>query len=225
MPIFHDKKIIFIRVPKTASKSMHLSLNEVVGYDAGGPIHEKISSMKDRIKESLYKDCFKFAFVRNPWDWFLSWISYKQTLPKHMADNFDFNKWVQEIEDIRLSRGGVYWKPGVEYSYYKEGDKPMGCSFGSCRAMVRGECICLVSDHQYHFICDKDKNIMVDFVGRFENIKEDWDYIASKMGVKTSLVHTNKSSHKHYRDVYTDKTAEIVYNLFKEDIDMFGYEF
>ena len=204
---------------------MHVSLNNAVGHDAPGPIHEKMSSMIDRISKEVFKDYFKFAFIRNPWDWFLSWITYKQTLPKHTAANFDFNKWVEEIEAIRLSRDGKYWSPGVEYSYYREDGKPLGCSFGSCRALVGGECICLVKDHQHHFICDKNKNLMVDFVGRFENIKEDWNHIVSKTGIDADLVHINKSNHKHYRAAYTDKTAEIVYNLFKEDIDMFGYEF
>jgi len=225
VPIFNSKKAIFVRVPKTASKSMHVSLNNAGETGGAGPIHEKMITIKDRIRKDMYEEYFKFAFVRNPWDWFLSWITYKQTLPKHTARNFDFNKWLEEIDEIRTVRGGNYWKPGIDFVFYKPDDTPVGCSFGSCRAKTRGECICLVRDQQHHFICDKDKNLMVDFVGRFESIKDDWSYITSKLNIESELVHINKSNHKSYREVYTDKTAEIVYNLFKEDIDMFGYEF
>ena len=59
----------------------------------------------------------------------------------------------------------------------------------------------------------------------FENIKEDWKYVSSKIGVENNLIHTNKTNHKFYRDVYTDKTAEIIYNLYEEDIKLFNYKF
>lgn len=236
MPIFYNKKIIFVRIPKTASLSMYTSIIDAGGLEwdvnfrskssKPGPLHEKITEIKGRLKSDLFDDFFKFAFIRNPWDWFLSWIVYKQTLNKYKTlKRFDFNEWVEEIGAVIESRGGEYWTPGLEFTKYIVGEKPIGCSFQSCRSHMRGECVCLVKNKQYEYIYDKDKNLLVDFVGRFENIEEDWAFVTSKVGLKDNLVHLNKSNHKYYREVYTDKTAEIVYNLFKKDIDLFGYKF
>jgi hypothetical protein len=80
---------------------------------------------------------------------------------------------------------------------------------------------------QFTHISDIDGNNMMNFVGRFENLKEDMEYICNKLKIKNKeLPHINVSNHEHYRSYYdNDEQINFVYNLYKKEIDMFNYTF
>lgn len=78
---------------------------------------------------------------------------------------------------------------------------------------------------QLNWVSDQSGALIVDHIGRFENIAEDFSEICRKLGVEKQLPHVRRSSHKHYRDYYSDASREIVYNWFIKDIEMFGYQF
>lgn len=78
---------------------------------------------------------------------------------------------------------------------------------------------------QKEFLTDRDGKLMVDFVGRFENLQEDFRHVCKTIGIECSLPHVNRSQHVDYRTYYNDKTIQLVYEHFKEDIEMFGYAF
>ena len=71
------------------------------------------------------------------------------------------------------------------------------------------------------FICVDDK-IAVDFVGRFENLQEDWGYVCEKLKQPNKLPFINKGKHT-YENLYTLKSIEIVREVFKKDFELFGY--
>lgn len=78
---------------------------------------------------------------------------------------------------------------------------------------------------QWEWIADESGQMMVDFVGRFENLQEDFARISERIGKHASLPHVKKSDRGGYRDYYDAGTRSIVADVFREDVERFGYAF
>tara|TARA_B100000073_G_C23660077_1_gene544190 strand:+ start:641 stop:1183 length:543 start_codon:yes stop_codon:yes gene_type:complete len=102
MYIDHDNKRVFIHIPRTGGTSIKSALN----------LHDKIykkdvyhTSANEIPKEC--KDYFKFAFVRNPFDRFVSLYFYnksdyyKELFPKNkttiIAKKYNFKEWLDNF--------------------------------------------------------------------------------------------------------------------------------
>jgi len=77
---------------------------------------------------------------------------------------------------------------------------------------------------QKSFIYDNDE-CLVDFVGKYENLSEDFEQICSHLSLQASLPTLNVSKRDSYKNYYSDKTRQQVAELFKDDIEAFGYSY
>ena len=79
---------------------------------------------------------------------------------------------------------------------------------------------------QYAWVTDIHKNIAVDFVGRYENLNEDFKKICQRVQVDApELPHTFKTDHKPFKEYHTQATIDKVAQVFKEDIELFKYDY
>jgi hypothetical protein len=78
---------------------------------------------------------------------------------------------------------------------------------------------------QINWLTDGKGKVIVDFVGRFENLENDFQHICKRIGKNVDLPFLNKSEHKEYQYYYDDTTKETVSKWFEKDIVFFNYLF
>ena len=194
------------------------------------------------LDNSLITESLKVAFIRNPWDKVLSeyshyyhkysidfedYITKLEKIVLFINGNFVFNFeniFYKEYSDLMLStfqRGPTWWgaKNEVQFSDFQK--------FYIEHHPFANK-LTWVDPHffpQHLFIYDEFDNLLIDSVGRFENYEKDAQNILNRLGIARAIPHSNSSTHKNYRDVYSLKTRDIVYNIFKKDIQTFEYTF
>lgn len=83
-------------------------------------------------------------------------------------------------------------------------------------------------DLQYNYLFDNKTNkCLVDFVGKFENLNEDFKKICKiiKINNQKNLPHINKTFHKKYTEYYNSELIKIVEHNYIKDIIAFNYKF
>jgi hypothetical protein len=204
VPLFDLDTAQYERTKKDGSRGLRVhKLFDDSGYQIG---KEELVSQLD----SRYQDYFKFTFVRNPWDRLVS--CYSQKL-------LDVTKESMGQRSSLSSSGS-----GIELYY--------GMPFGDfVRAVyeIPDEKANIHIASQCRTICDEEGHIMADFVGRFETLGKDFSYVAEKIGApELQLPHLLRSSNRSgrsYAEFYDDRLAELVYQRYKKDVELFGYSF
>ena len=73
-------------------------------------------------------------------------------------------------------------------------------------------------------LTDEKGEMIVDFVGRYETLQRDFDKICDRIGVpKSHLFKLNSTKHDHYSTYYDHELANMVAEIFRRDIEYFGY--
>lgn len=78
---------------------------------------------------------------------------------------------------------------------------------------------------QKEFVVDENGKQIVDFIGRYEQLSQDFQYICYVVELDATLLHMNKSLRRDYRTYYNERTRRLVEEHFKEDLDFFGHKF
>ena len=78
---------------------------------------------------------------------------------------------------------------------------------------------------QRDFIYSDQGELLINFVGRFENIDNDFSKICSQIGITATLPRLNVSNTRPYQDFYNARSKDLVWRAFKDDIELFEYEF
>ena len=211
MVLSTDPPFLFIHIPKTAGSSIEDSLHSYTEFLYHELTHALSVQYRDWLEPIFFESLFKFAFVRNPWDLQVScWRYYVRNKNIDMTFdefiNWKFNGNILQMQD-RLPTND----PHVDLEWLRT---------------------CYYSNRtpQTYYLIDESGKFIVNFIGAFEKLNEDFDLISTHLKLKDSFLPMTNESYlnekdRDYKQYYKDETKEIVENRFDLDIKMFGYEF
>ncbi|MBD3368994.1 hypothetical protein GF402_01370 [Candidatus Fermentibacteria bacterium] len=199
--IRHDLGVIFIHIPKTGGNSVTRALTGIPkrGESLSPQIgkHAKAEEVRFLLGRKAWDRCFSFALVRNPWDLMVSCYHW----------------WIQKAPQLpyhrrhsrRIARMGSF-------------DRFIRSRYGTGMINERpGDLFDWYTD---------GRRTIVDYVGRLENIEEDWREICGRAGIPhVEMPHINPSRRGSYVEYYDSGTKELVARRFARTIETFGYEF
>lgn len=142
---------------------------------------------------------FKFAFVRNPWDRLLSAYSYLRDGGWNEQDRRWYDENISHLRDFNSFV--IEWLDSNRLQSH------------------------LHLRPQSEFICDSRQRPLIDYLGYFESLPEDFAHIARVLNIEARLGHVNTSKRNDYRDIYSPEAIEKVYSVYRRDIENFGYDF
>ena len=163
--------------------------------------------IRSKASTEQWNNYFKFAFVRNPWDRAVSMFRNIQSAQK--MGSKDKSKYLDEItRRLNISPRDLTFEIFV-------------------KAVLRDRVFDNYHwDKQVHCFTDEDNQNLFDFIGRYENLQQDFEVICKRLGFPVvKLPHHNKTRHGHYSSYYSAETELIVGQLYRDDVEMFGYQF
>ena len=213
--ICHELKTIFIHIPKTAGVSVtHAIMSHITGRDTSGEIGHLSSELKEQfsvrnkqkhkqarkfvpedISQNLWNEYYKFTFVRNPWDRAVSEFHWRHSLEKRKPST-DFKEFLNYCGERIQDKNNS--KRDIYWTH---------------------------AQTQKSYVTNHNGKLILDDTFRFEDMDNNIKIISEKLNVPINLKKHNSSRHHHYRDYYDEESKEMVSKLYKEDIEMFGYEF
>ena len=211
MIISHKHKFVFIAVPKTATATIREALkthSDIIGESIDPPYdwHPRAVDLKKHFhkKKWDWNKYFKFAFVRNPWDRLNSEYLYRKKRISVFKDKQDKPKYI--IESEKMFRNVDNFAKWVKSEYIN----------------TQNPCF----PNQCKYLMETNNELLVDFVGKFENLQQDFNIVCDKIGIeRQTLQHKNKTKHKFYTEYYDEEARQIVAEVYADEIKCFDYEF
>lgn len=80
--------------------------------------------------------------------------------------------------------------------------------------------------YQINMMCDSRGKVLMDFIGKLENLQSDWEAVCKRIGIPhVELQRKNASDRSHYQDYYDTGSKQLVARHWAREIELFGYRF
>lgn len=191
-----DRKLVYLNNPKVACSSIKKSM-----FGDQPDIHDFVNPYTEWELNRETGRYYKFTFVRNPYKRLISCFEDKciQHPDDICWDSYLFSGLLR-IRDFNQFVYRIFLLPG-----------------------------CLAEPHfagQYLLVYDRRGKCQVDYIGKVEHIKEEYEPIRERYNL-LPLPHMNRAASltgRCWMDYYTPFTAWLVYRKYKKDFIAFGYE-
>lgn len=231
MIISNSRRFVFVHITKAAGTSVTMALEEtlqwndlVLGgttlgeaiqepYRAQFGLHKHCAARDIRavVGDAVWDDYFTFSFVRHPYSRAVSLYTFiRRTL--RQSGYRRYMPWTRD-------RSQWFWQwPGT---------KAFLATRSFSEFIRHPEFLRAPGAHaQVDWLCDEQGRLMVDFVGKVENIGTDFATVAERIGLDAPKVRThNKSAVNSWTD-YLKDAADYAHlrELYRRDLEMFGYD-
>lgn len=196
--INHKHKLIFIHVPRTGGTSIEKALSGKDWFNIHAPSKHLTHYTAKKIYAEYWDEYFKFTFVRNPWDRMVSMLKYGNFYGVKMNNNkICIKNYLRHFRNIEYDRRFFNLK---QFEGFKQLDNSV-----------------------YRNIIGEEMN----FIGRFENLQEDYNEICKKCNItesKLQLIENSPERLKYY-EYYDQESKDLIAKKYRLDIKMFNYEF
>ncbi len=191
----HKTKSIFVHIPKCAGISM---ANSIYGHAVP---HSTITDYQIMFGKEIFDSYFKFTIVRNPWGRLVSAYTFLK------KGGFDKNDKLWAKQHIFPYKSFEDFVKNIPYN--KE---------------------LLLWPHftpQYKWILSPLNSSPLNHIGKLENLNSELLYLSDKLNllpIKNKIINSSNNS-RHYSEFYSEKTKNIVADLYRKDIKLLGYNF
>jgi hypothetical protein len=191
--------VVFIHVPKAAGTSISEAL---YGRFLG---HVRAADVKRWASPAVRSLPF-VGVTRNPWDRLVS--AYR---------------FVRRGGGVGGANAGGVWRPEQYQIPQFETFERFITEWLSRRDPKKLD---YVFQPQSQFLCDDKGGIIVDHLGRFEDLESTSDYLRQALPTLSPISQSNRSGAPvDYRGFYTPKLADLAGSIYREDVARFGYSF
>jgi len=212
--ISHQYQCIFVEVPKTGSSS----IRSILGYPPKP--HLNIVQIRHQMKnywthyDGWHNRILEGLYLWIPYRYRKHWGT--KQFNAYYKFGFVRNPW-DRVVSLYRRREGLQLREEMSFPEFVDWIK---YSSSTCLHPVP-------QTNQLDWFVDPHGNKLVDFIGRFENLEEDWAKVADIIGADRALPHVNKNPGKKrsFQDYYDDRSRDIIAQKFKIDIETFGYTF
>ena len=195
----HPYHCTFIHIPKTGGNSITNWMRDNFKIEVSKrKQHADVSQAQERFGNLGWT----FCVVRNPWDYMVSWYTFKIYLCNAYIKNInempekiipEKEKWTLELQQSRLQQLEQGFEPWL--------------------AQTR-----VVEQNRWATNCN--------YVMKIENLNNDFKEVQERLDCFVPLGVANKTPDRtKYQDYYNDKTKDLVYKNYKVDIETYNYEF
>jgi hypothetical protein len=194
--VWDEPALVYLRVPKSANSSIRAALP--------GGVQRRIDI---RTLGQRHPRHLAFSFVRNPWGRLVSvWAEKIRNKPVTRGP------YVEGVHRCFLRRG-LPVRAGMPFAEFAD----LACALPDERTEkhLRSQCFYLV----------RDGALVPRFLGRVEEIAEDWAKLAALAGFEAPLPHVNPGRHADWASYYDPPLAARVGERYRADVETFGYAF
>lgn len=202
--IIHSHKAIYFDIPKVATSSIFNLIYKEVNKEENSNYYD-MYKMFPQVREidtnkKWFNDYYKFAFVRNPYSRIVS--CYTSIMENTKEDTVLRGLGIYNIPSFKEFVIAVSKKTDKELSNLDPHTTPQ------------------------HLYLYKNNELLVDHVGKLENLNEEMNIIFKKIGFGQveEIPRLNKTSIGDWRDYYNDEIRDIVFERYKKDFELFDYK-
>jgi hypothetical protein len=230
MIVSHEHRFIFLKTKKTAGTSLELALSQLCGPD-------------DVITPLAPTDEGLRAGGRGAQNWRLHgwWGSprpfWKRRFFKINAEDYGFYNHMPAAAAKALLNDDKAWRSYFKFTFdrnpwdrqvswyhhhYRRKDAPPPFS-----AFIHSDRRARINNYEIYSI---EEDVAVDFIGRFETLKQDLQHALGQVGLKFEAElprakTTFRSGATPYREYYDGDTRAIVGDWYKREIKLLDYAF